>query len=203
MITMQVEPLAFYGMTSLAHLDLSTNMIADVTWDALSLTLPMLETLKLSHNFIDHVGTMTSNTLRRLDLHHCWITSVPNNAFAQLGRLSELVLSDNPLQVLQPGSFNSTHLSTLDLSYCRLSHLAAREFNSLPNLTELSLTGNRLVTLKNGTFAKCPKLRLVYMDDNPWRCDCYSINFAYMAYLANKTNKNAMMIERYAGGRLI
>ncbi|XP_025408691.1 nephrocan-like isoform X2 [Sipha flava] len=191
-----LDPLAFYGMTSLAHLDLSTNMIADVAWETITRTLPSLDTLKMSHNFINSVGPMTSRTLRRLDLHHCWITYVSNDAFARLDRLTELVLADNPLQSLQPGGLSSTNLSALDLSYCRLSHLTAREFLNLPNLTELSLTGNRLVTLRNGTFAKCPKLRLVYMDDNPWRCDCYSVNFAYMAHLVNKTNKNAMTIER-------
>ncbi|XP_026822165.1 leucine-rich repeat-containing protein 15-like isoform X2 [Rhopalosiphum maidis] len=186
-----VDPLAFYGMTSLMTLDLSTNFIVELSWESVMATLPVLETLNLSYNFISQVGRLKSNSLRRLNFDHCWIHSIPNGAFVQLDKFSELILSNNPLQMLLPGSLNSSHLSFLDLSYCRISHLISYEFVNSPNLTEVRLTGNRLVALKNGTFNKCTKLKYVDLDDNPWMCDCYSADFAYMATLANRTTKHS------------
>ncbi|XP_060850917.1 leucine-rich repeat-containing protein 15-like isoform X1 [Rhopalosiphum padi] len=186
-----VDPLAFHGMASLMTLDLSTNFIVELSWESVMATLPVLETLNLSYNFISQVGRLKSNSLRRLNFDHCWIHSIPNGAFVQLDKFSELILSNNPLQMLLPGSLNSSHLSFLDLSYCRISHLISYEFVNSPNLTEVRLTGNRLVALKNGTFNKCTKLKYVDLDDNPWMCDCYSADFAYMATLANRTTKHS------------
>lgn len=182
-----MDPLAFFGLESLRYLDLSGNAIVDMSLTAAVDSLPSVEFLNLSRNFIARVGVLKSKSLQKLDLSHCSIKSVPNEAFVQLDRLVQLVLSNNPLQMLLPGSLNSSHLSSLDLSYCRISHLISYEFVSSPNLTEVRLTGNRLVAIKNGTFAKCPKLVSVYLDDNPWRCDCNSADFAYMVMLANKT----------------
>lgn len=159
-------------------------------------TLPLLEVLKLSHNFISQVDVLKSKTLRQLDLDFCSIQLVQNGAFVELEKLTRLNISNNPLQMLLPGSFNSTHLSVLDLSYCRISHLIPCEFGNSPNLTEIRLTGNRLVTVKNGTFKKCSKLESVYLDDNPWRCDCFSADFGYMTFLVNKTAKYAIA-KRY------
>jgi len=192
----QVDPLAFYGMPSLLFLDLSKNFIIEISWESILATLPSLESLNLSYNFISQIGRLKSNSLRRLNLDHCWIHSIPNGAFVQLEKFGELILSNNPLQMLLPGSFNSSHMWFLDLSYGRISHLISYEFVNSPNLTEIRLTGNRLVTLKNGTFNKCTKLKYVYLDDNPWMCDCYSVDFAYMAILANRTTKHSP-IERY------
>lgn len=194
----QVDPLAFYGMKSLMTLDLSTNFIVEISWESIMATLPVLESLNLSFNFISQIGRLKSNSLRRLNLDHCWVHSIPNGAFVQLEKFGELILSNNPLQMLLPGSLNSSHLWFLDLSYCRISHLISYEFVNSPNLTEVRLTGNRLVALKNGTFNKCTKLKYVDLDDNPWMCDCYSADFAYMAVLANRTTKRSP-IDRTPG----
>lgn len=183
-----MHQLAFHGMSSLVHLDLSANRLAHVTWDVTFAVLRSLKTLNLSQNPIVEVGALRSDSLRRLDLGHCRIGTLPNASLARLEQLAELVLSNNPLQTLQPGSLNSTQLTVLDLSYCRISHLTWYEFASAPGLSELRLTGNRLVTLKNGTFNRCPRLKRVYLDDNPWRCECYSSHFSYMALLANSTS---------------
>lgn len=195
-IIFQVEPLAFYGLTSLLSLDLSSNMIADVLWETSIVALRSLKILNLSHNYIPNVRRLKSGTLRRLDLSHCGIQSIPNEAFVQLDQLTELILSNNPLQTLFPGSFNLTNLSKLDLSYCRLSHLIAYEFVNTPNLIQISLTGNRLVKLKNATFSHCPNLKYIHLDDNPWRCDCHNIDFGYMSSLANRTVEQST-IDRY------
>jgi len=181
--------MAFEGLISLIYLDLSMNTLIDIPWNRLMSALTSLESFNMSHNFISHIGELRSNTIRRLDLSHCWIEVIPNNVFAGLSRLTELLMTNNPLTTLLPGSLNLTQLYMLDLSYCRISHLKVFESTKSPNLSEIKLTGNRLVTLKNGTFANCPKLKFVYLDDNPWRCECYSSDFSYMALLANKTMK--------------
>ncbi|VVC25557.1 Leucine-rich repeat,Leucine-rich repeat domain, L domain-like,Leucine-rich repeat, typical subtype [Cinara cedri] len=185
-----VHHFAFFGMTSLLFLDLSSNKIVDISWDFMIETnMPPLEILNLSHNQVSTIGILKSSTLQQLDLSHCLINQIPRDAILRLDRLTKLNLSFNPLQTLSLGSLNSSLLSLLDLSYCRISRLSYEFVNSV-SLSDVRLTGNRLVALKSGTFAKCPNLKYVYLDDNPWRCDCFTVDFEYMASLIEKTNEN-------------
>lgn len=56
-----------------------------------------------------------------------------------------------------------------------------------PNTTELVLTGNNLTMLPPGLLDALPVLRTVYLDANPWRCDCHLVPLR--AWLAGRPER--------------
>lgn len=118
------------------------------------------QVFKCSYN---KIRVVTAQTLRglwnlvRLHMDHNKIEFIHPQAFKGLTSLRLLHLDGNHLQLLHPGTFAT--FSFLD--HFRLS-----------NVRHLYLAENRLRSLPEGMLQNMPLLENVYLQGNPWACDC-------------------------------
>ncbi|XP_055382516.1 protein PF3D7_1417600 [Condylostylus longicornis] len=155
----------------LQYLDLSYSNIDDIEDDALG-RLEMLETL-----FLDH------NNLKRIPI------SLPTS-------LENLFLQYNQIIEIQPQYFQGLiNLKVLDLSGNKLLYLPGLP---LPKLLTLNLQSAELKGLSQSLVKESPKLRDLYLDDNPIKCsDLLGIaewaNGCHEENLYNTANNNAIL----------
>ncbi|XP_028655989.1 tsukushi [Erpetoichthys calabaricus] len=132
------------GYTTLVSLDLSKNHIARVNSGSFS-KLRYLETLNLSHNYLD---------------------ALPDGCFSGLP-LTDVDLSNNRLQEFRLDIFSSKgHRKpiTVDLSNNRLALVFRDPHISSPNIKSLNLSGNKLASVPK--LQNVP-LRYLSLDGNP------------------------------------
>ncbi|OCT90717.1 hypothetical protein XELAEV_18019334mg [Xenopus laevis] len=159
----------------LLELDLSNNAMTSITVD-----LPLgLEELNLANNSFDHIPDLSMLTnLNKLILSYNNITSVPNTAFHELQNLHQLYLQHNRIDYLSEQVFNhSQQLHTLDLSYNKLVSVPRHLISQAEKLDKFYLTGNRLTEIPEDFFKGLKNLAYVYLDDNPFQCNCTLENF--------------------------
>ncbi|KAM8753177.1 matrix-remodeling-associated protein 5 [Rhynchonycteris naso] len=150
---------AFAGLTKLELLMVHGNNIPSIPDGALK-DLSSLQVLKFSYN---KLRVLTAQTLQglwslvRLHVDHNQIEFVHPQAFRGLTSLRLLQLEGNRLRQLHPATFAT--LTFLD--YFRLS-----------NIRHLYLAENELRTLPEGVLANMPLLENLYLQGNPWSCDC-------------------------------
>ena len=102
--------------------------------------------LNLSGNGLQDLGhgsfqSLSSESLRVLDVSHCSISSINGEeALRGLPALAELRLAGNPLLSLP--ALHAPRLLDLDASHCRLRAVAARVLSALPRLTHLAVSHN-------------------------------------------------------------
>lgn len=132
-----------------------------------------------------------------LHLQDNQIHRLPASAFTSVPQLTTLNLCNNSLSDLVPGVFNGLqHLQVLNLTQNSLRSLESRLFQPLPQLRELDLSSNhlshlptplgepwqnltifavqqnRLQQLDRGLLEAMPSVRLLFLKDNLWNCNC-------------------------------
>jgi len=126
----------------LKTLDLSSNEIAEITEEMLN-DLPTLEYAMLANNKIRRVP---SRVIKREDPF-------------------ELLLRDNPIEVIEQDAFAEANLTALYLRSTRLNNLDF--ITSLPDtLTVLTVTGSRVSSIPDSAFGRLGKLLYLQLNDN-------------------------------------
>lgn len=184
-----------YDMLRLVYLDLSNNSITKIHGKTFH-CVPVLETLILSHNQW-HIDNHTHvflqlHSLKRLILknsfHDKWNGTSHLVKLAwylgvrKMGSLEELDLSGNEFWFLP----NETHsafcalekIGSLDLSDNKLIDVSI--CSHVSTLTFLNLSSNQFAWLSEEltkNITKLSNLEKLYLDDNPFQCDCGMIPF--------------------------
>ncbi|XP_070258807.1 matrix-remodeling-associated protein 5 [Myotis yumanensis] len=150
---------SFAGLTQLELLMLHGNNIPSIPDGALR-DLRSLQVFKFSYNKLQ---VLTAHTLRglrslvRLHLDHNRLEFLHPQAFLGLTSLRLLHLEGNLLRQLHPGTF-----ATLTL----LDHFP------LSGVRHLYLAENGLRALPEGLLRTLPLLDNLFLQGNPWACDC-------------------------------
>lgn len=106
----------------------------------------MLQVLNLSGNGLRDLGhgsfqSLSSESLRVLDVSHCAISSINGEeALRELPALTELRLAGNPLLSLP--ALHAPRLHHLDAASCRLRAVTTRVLSALPSLAHLVVSHN-------------------------------------------------------------
>lgn len=113
----RISIMAFQWLERLRKLDLSLNMIRQIEPDTFSQNYQLIS-INLSRNFIDRFRSLSSKSIRYLNMSRCEITRIDSDAIDELTDLIELDLSYNWFSEL-PAQLGSNSLQILDLSRCR------------------------------------------------------------------------------------
>ncbi|XP_029467125.1 vacuolar protein sorting-associated protein 51 homolog isoform X4 [Rhinatrema bivittatum] len=165
-------------------IDLAYNRLENLGefWDLM--TIPTLEILFLSHNWISRCSVSPRNavpqnsSLRVLDLSHnsletVWRSGSCWNIFQGLDKLISLNLSKTYLSFLPENLFQGLQsLQTLDLSGNIIVSLPENLFQDLRSLKVLRLNDNNFVTLTPSTLDMLPSLALLDLTDTSFVCHC-------------------------------
>ncbi|XP_039255060.2 uncharacterized protein LOC120331942 [Styela clava] len=144
----------FTNFVSMSYLSLRENKISTIEEESFH------NNLKLSH----------------IDLSYNRLEYLSVNLFKRLTSLQNIYLGNNQLRRIETDLF--THLTTLEvvrINNNKLEFLGKDVFIHSPNLRELYLESNNLeIPEKNWleSFNTTAKEYFVYLDDNPWSCDC-------------------------------
>jgi len=165
------------------------------------LRLRDLHTLDLSKNEITifkNASFSNYSRLASLILSYNKVEEIEINAFAGLQMMRDIDLSYNKLKSFNPIIFSSnpvlekvsmkgnslvnlpsdspilisTSISSLYLSSCSLTTVHPVTFSGLPSLYDLDLSSNNLQTISLRALEKVPDLRILDLNNNPWRCNC-------------------------------
>jgi Leucine rich repeat len=95
-------------------------------------------------------------------------------------------------------ALKSSSLKQLDLSYCHLKQVTADNFSNLTKLHKINLSGNRLTTLNASIFSDNKNLGSLYLEDNPWFCNCTDPEFIKLWELTERlseTGRNTLKCQ--------
>ncbi|XP_059571167.1 platelet glycoprotein Ib alpha chain isoform X2 [Alligator mississippiensis] len=178
-----VSTSSFQYLPMLVDLDLSHNGLK--AFHAAP-ALPRLQELILSHNALGALPPLQGLPgLLHLGLAHNSIQDLAPGAFRSLGELQELDLRGNQLRRLPKEAFAGlAELRNLDLSNNSLEELPLGLLSELEALEGLRLSGNYLRTMPTGFFPEDRILHYVFLDKNPWHCNCS------LAYLRDWITEN-------------
>lgn len=150
--------------TSLSHLNLSKNKLAEVFTQELINTLKNLD---LSHNPLSENAIRgilgEAKILRTLNLAH---TGVRNITRLEMPFLKSLNLSENEIADIKPSVLErATLLESLDLSHNNLQDFTslASTYRILPALRHLDVSGNKPKNLNESSFEGLEHLRSLKM----------------------------------------
>lgn len=146
---------------SVKHINLTENKINTIIY---SLTNYVdLETLDLTDNLIDTLGTKN---------------------FLTQERLKKLYVRKNVIKKLFKDAFKGlVSLQVLDLSYNRIAEMDPQTFSDLTGLQTLDLTNNTIVSVDAGVFKNMISLETLIFTNNELLSVPYSENFEYLRRL--------------------
>lgn len=148
----------------ITSIDLRSLKIADLSYNTLS-TLKLMET---ERDWINITGNQIQNlklvSMHLLEATHCKLKTIETNRV----KIHTLNISYNELEHFS-GEMSAT---ILDVSYNRLSTFKSK----IIGIVEIHLSGNRLVLAED----VIPQGKM-YLNDNPWTCDCRMDNLYRLA----------------------
>jgi insulin-like growth factor-binding protein complex acid labile subunit len=177
---------------------LSSNRIESIQHDLFA-CCSELQFLNLSRNDISTLpSVLTMPSIAIFDLSRCRLETLPSssNFLARMTSLNTLYLSHNELTKIPP--LKSASLKHLDLSYCHLKQVNSDHFSNLTKLNKINLSGNRLTSLNASTFNHNKNLGSLYLDDNPWFCNCTDPEFIRLWELTERlseTGRNTLKCQ--------
>ena len=139
--------------------------------------LPNLDYVGNDIKVLPSYGFANLTQLHTLQLWQGQVTTIEDNAFYGLHKMTILDMSS--CQVSSPitkSTFRDlSSLQTLYMSDNHIPSIAAGAFNDMRNISYLWLSGNNLTTLEEGVLDTqyVPHLSTLYIDTNPWNCDCH------------------------------
>ncbi|XP_069805182.1 platelet glycoprotein Ib alpha chain [Dendropsophus ebraccatus] len=133
----------------------------------------MIEELNLANNTLQKLPQVSQlSGLIILQLSHNQITTIPQDAFKGLKKLTRLELQHNSIAILDDEVFEDLHsLKHLDLSYNELRSLPDHLLSQTGDLEILYLSGNWLTEIPDNFFGEL-ELTYVYLENNSWNCNC-------------------------------
>ncbi|KAL4224692.1 hypothetical protein ACF0H5_015387 [Mactra antiquata] len=169
-----VNKKSFYTLISLQNLMLNDNKLSKLE-DGLFTNLKPLHSLTLENNKLSVISDNTLVGLRNLDdlnMVSNAVESISSSAFRHLSKLSSLHLSSNLLSTFD---FNDLilvkNIEEIDLANNRLYDLKF-PIQRTHNVYKLDLSDNQLQTLSSDIMNVIADSGSVYLNDNPWSCDC-------------------------------
>lgn len=194
----ELPPDLFMNAKSLVSVDLSSNRIESLQHDLFACCTE-LQFLNLSRNDISGLpSVLTMPSLAVFDLSRCRLQSLPSgsNFLARMIHLDTIYLSHNELRKIP--ALKSSSLKQLDLSYCHLTQVNGENFANLTKLHKINLSGNRLTTLNASIFNENKNLGSLYLNDNPWFCNCTDPEFIKLWELTERlseTGRNTLKCQ--------
>lgn len=164
----------FSGLSHLRVLDLAGNEIHALP-RGLFVDLVILEHLDLTDNPIARLADTAFQGLvglRWLSLSRLPIVSLPVNVWRPVGRLRTLLLSGTKLENLRNGNLAGlAELETLEVTNSPLREIGHLALDETPSLRKLDLRHNDLTFLP-ANVARLSSLNELWLQGNPWACDC-------------------------------
>lgn len=174
------EELVLRGLSALSSVQLPSNGLQRVKKEWFT-SLPSLQFLSLVDNNLTSLPTNFTHdlaTLKMLNVSGNRLATLEPQWFGRSPNLTSLNVSRNQLTQLESSDggltlwgSNVPGLGTLDLSWNQVASLFQGAFASQPNLTSLLLDHNELDGLPSEVFEGNPRLEIISLAQNPWRCD--------------------------------
>lgn len=176
---------------NLEILDFSFNKLVFISFT----NTPNLIELYLSHNLISNIPQTTSlKRLTKLDLSSNKIATIDSITFENLIKLKWLNLKNNALLSITVGTFKSLHnLEYLNIAYNGITNINAKALLPLENLIELHIDGNYIEEIESiNVFEHLKWFRLIYLNDNAWKCSALKSMIDYFNGRKVKIDSNAL-----------
>jgi len=154
-------------VASLHHLDLSHCNLKGYLFETALVDAKELRTLVLTGNrliaeYLDE-ALIPLEKLVKLSLKDCGLTTFPTNTVHEFGRLKELDVSMNKLDVTR--LYLAKSLEHLDLGYNGIETLSAATFANVAQLKSLVLSGNKITRIEKGLFKIVKRLEVLELND--------------------------------------
>ncbi|XP_070561835.1 toll-like receptor 4 [Ptychodera flava] len=131
-------------------------------------------------------------------------TSFLQDVVSTFPNAKEISLKWNKIQAIPIGTFSqSGQIQTLDLSFNEIFSLYQGIWEGLKSLKFLNLQGNKMTTLSKQAFENLPSIQAVYLEDNPFHCDCAMQKFLRilvkesMRLRSFNSNENLQILQNY------
>jgi insulin-like growth factor-binding protein complex acid labile subunit len=164
-----LHPETFLGLPKFQSLFLTNNFGLQIPTDRHIITSHSLKHLALSGCNINSVSVETFanvTALELLDLSYNYLMSLDISILKVLPKLSRLLLRDNEISDIIPGTLEISLLDYFDLGYNKIEHLGSDVFFGMVNLEYINLEFNKLQYLHPETFVGLPKLQMLILSHN-------------------------------------